>query len=156
MGIPSKAGMPTRAAFIFRPKKRREGPVERLLIGLRDFAIEKVVSHVGSTPKTGQAPSTGSFSDRFMINSPAISAAQNAHTQAIIFEVARLYTKGLTTRPTYSTFPSATICKNQSDDGQCARTKPPPILLLFPHLLEMSCKPSAWQLLIHGAQPQAI
>jgi len=46
MGIPIKVGMPIRAAFIFRPKKRREGPVEGLLIGLRDFAIEKVVSHV--------------------------------------------------------------------------------------------------------------
>ena len=36
----------------------------------------------------GQAPLLGSFSDRFLINSPAISAAQNAHTQAVVFEVA--------------------------------------------------------------------
>ena len=48
----------------------------------------------GSTPKTGlhqrrgQAPSTGSFSDRFLNNSPSISAAQYAHPQAVIFEVA--------------------------------------------------------------------
>jgi len=55
-----------------------------------------------STPKTGaspfngglhqrqgQSPSTGSFSDRFLINSPAVSAAQNTHTQAVIFEVAK-------------------------------------------------------------------
>ena len=31
----------------------------------------------------------GSFSDRFLINSPAISAAQNAHPQAVIFEVTK-------------------------------------------------------------------
>ena len=86
---------------------------------------------LGLHQRRGQAPSTGNFSDWFLINSPAISAAQNAHTQAIIFEVARLYTKGLTTRPTYSTFPSATICKNQSDDGQCARTKPPQFCFYF-------------------------
>ena len=41
----------------------------------------------------------GKFSDRFLINSPAISAAQNTHTQAVIFEIAkairtaRVYTK---------------------------------------------------------------
>ena len=56
MGIPSKAGMPTRATFIFRPKKRREGPVEQFLIGLRDFAIEKVVSR---TPPVFEARWTG-------------------------------------------------------------------------------------------------
>ena len=39
--------------------------------------------------RQGQAPSTGSFSDRFLINSPAISTAQNAHTQAVVFEVAK-------------------------------------------------------------------
>ena len=37
--------------------------------------------------RRGQAPSTGSFSDRFLNNSPAISAAQNAHSQPIIFEI---------------------------------------------------------------------
>ena len=39
--------------------------------------------------RRGQAPSIGRFSDSFLNNSPAISAAQNAHTQAIIFEVAK-------------------------------------------------------------------
>ena len=39
--------------------------------------------------RRGQAPSMGSFSDRFLINSTAISAAQNAHTQAVVFEVAK-------------------------------------------------------------------
>ena len=39
--------------------------------------------------RRGQAPSTGNFSDRFLINSPAISAAQNAHTQAVIFKVTK-------------------------------------------------------------------
>lgn len=38
--------------------------------------------------RRGQAPSTGSFSDRFLNNSPSISAAQYAHPQAVIFEVA--------------------------------------------------------------------
>ena len=32
--------------------------------------------------RQGQAPSAGSFSDRFLTNSPASSAAQNAHAQA--------------------------------------------------------------------------
>ena len=45
MGIPGKAGMPTRATFIIRPPKRRKGPVERPLISLRGIAIGKVVSH---------------------------------------------------------------------------------------------------------------
>ena len=61
------------------------------------FAFKKGVflaSTWGSTPKTalhqrrGQAPSKGSFSDRFLNNSPSISAAQYAHPQAVIFEVA--------------------------------------------------------------------
>jgi hypothetical protein len=37
--------------------------------------------------RRGQAPSAGSFSDRFLNDSPAISAAQNAYTQAVVFEV---------------------------------------------------------------------
>ena len=41
----------------------------------------------GSTPKTGASPFSGHFSDRFLNNSPAISAAQNAHSQPIIFEI---------------------------------------------------------------------
>ena len=36
----------------------------------------------GRHQRRGQAPSAGSFSDRFLTNSPAISAAQNAHAQA--------------------------------------------------------------------------
>ena len=43
---------------------------------------------MGLHQRRGQAPSTGSFSDWFLINSPAISAAQNAHPQAVVFEVA--------------------------------------------------------------------
>ena len=31
----------------------------------------------------------GKFSDWFLVNSPAISAAQNAHSQAVIFEVTK-------------------------------------------------------------------
>ena len=43
--------------------------------------------------RRGQAPSTGSFSDRILNNSSAISAAQNAHSQAVVFEVAEaIYT----------------------------------------------------------------
>ena len=33
-------------------------------------------------------PFNGQFSDWFLINSPSISAAQNAHPQAVIFKVA--------------------------------------------------------------------
>ena len=40
----------------FPTKEKREGPVERFLIGLRDFAIEKVVSHV---PPVFEAKWTG-------------------------------------------------------------------------------------------------
>ena len=79
----------------------------------------------GLYTKDGASSFDGQFFRQVSDQFPAISAAQNAHTQAIILEVARLHTKGLTIGPTYSTFPSATICKNQSDDGQCARTKPP-------------------------------
>jgi len=43
----------------------------------------------GLHQRQGQSPSTGSFSDRFLNDSPAISAAQNAHTQAVVFEVAK-------------------------------------------------------------------
>ena len=43
-----------------------------------------------STRKARQTPSTNSLSDRFLINSPAISAAQNAHTQAVVFEVTKV------------------------------------------------------------------
>ena len=38
--------------------------------------------------RRGQALLMGKFSDRFLINSPAISAAQNAYPQAVILEVA--------------------------------------------------------------------
>ena len=41
------------------------------------------------TQRQGQPPSTGRFSDWFLINSSAISAAQNAYTQAVIFEVTK-------------------------------------------------------------------
>ena len=44
---------------------------------------------LGLHQRRGQAPSTGRFSDRFLINSPAISAAQYAHTQAVIFKIAK-------------------------------------------------------------------
>ena len=43
----------------------------------------------GLHQRRGQALLMGKFSDRFLINSPAISAAQNAHTQAVVFEVAK-------------------------------------------------------------------
>ena len=44
---------------------------------------------MGLHQRRGQAPSTGNFSDWFLINSSAISAAQNAYTQAVIFEVTK-------------------------------------------------------------------
>ncbi len=42
-----------------------------------------------STPQTGASPFYGQFSDRFLNDSPSISAAQNAHTQAVVFKVAK-------------------------------------------------------------------
>ena len=60
----------------------------------------------GLYTKDGASSFDGQFFRQVSDQFPAISAAQNAHTQAIIFEVARLYTKSLTTGHTYSTVPA--------------------------------------------------
>ena len=60
----------------------------------------------GLLQRRGQAPLLGSFSDRFLINSPAISAAQNAHTQAVVFEVA----EAIRTPLDQLHFPMKTFC----------------------------------------------
>jgi hypothetical protein len=60
----------------------------------------------GLHQRRGQAPSTGNFSDWFLINSSAISAAQNAYSQAVIFEV----TKAIRTALDQLHFPMKTFC----------------------------------------------
>ena len=52
------------------------------------WALHQRRGQAGSTPKTGASPFSGHFSDRFLNNSPAISAAQNAHSQAVVIVVA--------------------------------------------------------------------
>lgn len=95
--IPAVSGVqipPLLPQICQRAPRLSKRPWGSLFFVLPVGALHQRRGQAGSTPKTalhqrrGQAPSTGSFSDRFLNNSPSISAAQYAHPQAVIFEVA--------------------------------------------------------------------
>ena len=80
---PSWGGSTPKTAL---PQKR--GSTPKTGLHQRRGQAPSTGSFSGLHQRRGQAPSTGSFSDRFLNNSPSISAAQYAHPQAVIFEVA--------------------------------------------------------------------